>query len=102
MALRFKEWLGHDNLGRVTPERVQAWGDERNAQGIAAKTINDTDFAALRAVFKRGQQRGWLASRGVPNLSPRERHLSLEKSPRFQPEGVLPPGLTNGPCMSYC
>jgi hypothetical protein len=62
VALRFKEWLCHDDLGRVTPERVQAWGEERNAQGIAAKTINDTDFAALRAVFKRGKQRGWLAS----------------------------------------
>ncbi|MBU6458669.1 MAG: recombinase XerD, partial [Bradyrhizobium sp.] len=30
--------------------------------GIKAKTINDTDFAALRAVFKWGKQRGWLPS----------------------------------------
>ena len=27
-----------------------------------AKTINDTDFAALRAVFKWGKQRGWLST----------------------------------------
>lgn len=59
---RFKEWLTHDDLSRVTPEKVQAWGDERSAAGIAPKTINDTDFAALRAVFGWGKKRGWLPS----------------------------------------
>jgi integrase len=62
VALRFKEWLGYDDLNRVTPEKVQAWGDERTAAGIKAKTINDTDFAALRAVFGWGKQRGWLST----------------------------------------
>jgi hypothetical protein len=42
VAIRFKDWLGHDDLGRVTSERVQAWGDELTLQGIKAKTINDT------------------------------------------------------------
>ena len=59
--LRFKDWLGHDDLGRITPADVQRWGDERSAKGKTAKTINDTDFAALRAVFKWGKQRGWLS-----------------------------------------
>jgi len=59
---RFKEWLTHDDLSRITPEKVQAWGDERSAAGTAPKTINDTDFAALRAVFKWGKQRGWLST----------------------------------------
>jgi hypothetical protein len=59
---RFKEWLTHDDLSRVTPEKVQAWGDERSAAGAAPKTINDTDFAALRAVFGWGKKRGWLPS----------------------------------------
>ncbi|UPT96382.1 site-specific integrase [Bradyrhizobium barranii subsp. apii] len=59
---RFKEWLTHDDLSWVTPEKVQAWGDERSAAGTAPKTINDTDFAALRAVFGWGKKRGWLAS----------------------------------------
>jgi integrase len=62
VVLRFKEWLGNDDLNRVTSHKVQAWGDERNAAGIAPKTINDTDFAALRAVFGWGKQRGWLSS----------------------------------------
>lgn len=58
---RFREWLGHDDLSRITPADVQRWGDERNANGIKAKTINDTDFAALRAVFGWGEGRGWLS-----------------------------------------
>ena len=60
VVLRFKKWLTHDDLSQVTPEKVQSWGDEKSAAGIKAKTINDTDFAALRAVFKWGKQRGWL------------------------------------------
>lgn len=61
VVLRFKDWLGHDDLSRVTPEKVQAWGDERNAAGTSAKTINGTDFAALRVVFKWGKKRGWMS-----------------------------------------
>lgn len=56
VALRFKDWLRHDDLSRVTPEKVQSWGDERSAEGKKAKTINDTDFAALRAVFGWGKK----------------------------------------------
>jgi site-specific recombinase XerD len=62
VAHRFKKWLGSDDLDQVTPEKVQAWADERNADGIAAKTINDTDIAALRAIFTWGKRRGWLLS----------------------------------------
>ena len=61
VVLRFKQWLGHDDLSRVTLDRVQAWGDERNAAGIKTKTINDTDFSALRAVFAWGKRSGWLS-----------------------------------------
>ncbi|WP_314948850.1 site-specific integrase [Bradyrhizobium cosmicum] len=62
VVLRFKEWLTYDDLSRITPQKVQAWGDERSAAGVAPKTINDTDFAALRAVFGWGRQRDWLAT----------------------------------------
>jgi integrase len=62
VVLRFKEWLGRDDLNRVTSERVQAWGDKLSASGLKAKTLNDTNFAALRAVFKWGKKRGWLSS----------------------------------------
>jgi integrase len=46
----------------VTLDRVQTWGDKRNASGIKAKTVNDTDFAALRAVFEWGRKRDWLSA----------------------------------------
>jgi len=62
VVMRFREWLGHDDLSRLTAQKVQAWGDARNADGITPKTINDTDFAALRAVFDWGRKRGWMAA----------------------------------------
>ncbi|MGY4511365.1 DUF6538 domain-containing protein [Bradyrhizobium sp. USDA 3650] len=68
VAHRFQMWLGSDDLDHVTPEKVQAWADERNAAGIAAKTINDTDIAALRAIFAWGRRRGWLFSNPAENV----------------------------------
>ena len=61
VVLRFQRWLGHDDLSRATAGQVQTWGDELTTDGIKAKTINDTNFAALRAVFGWGKQRGWLS-----------------------------------------
>ncbi len=61
IVLRFKDWLGHDDLSRVTPAKVRLWGDELTASGLKAKTINDTNFAALRAVFGWGMERDWLS-----------------------------------------
>lgn len=62
VILRFGEWLGHDDLSQVTAAKVQEWGDVRNSEGIKPKTINDTDFAALRAIFRWGMRRGWLTA----------------------------------------
>ena len=60
VLLRFKDWLGHDDLRRIALRDVQTWGNERNAQGIKAKTINDTYFAALKAAFDWGRRAGWV------------------------------------------
>jgi hypothetical protein len=68
VLLRFREWLGHDDLDRVRLTDVQGWGDERNAAGVQPKTINDTYFAALRAAFKWGRRTGWL--NGNPEKNP--------------------------------
>ena len=67
IVLRFKDWFGHDDLGHITPADVQRWGDERSAGGTTAKTINDTDFAALRAVFGWGVKSGWLSTNPAEN-----------------------------------
>ncbi|WP_426612492.1 hypothetical protein [Bradyrhizobium sp. McL0616] len=39
ILLRFKDWLGHNDLGRIAPADVQRWGDERSAGGTSPKTI---------------------------------------------------------------
>lgn len=88
VVLRFKAWLTHEDLSRVTPEKVQAWGDEKSAARITAKTINDTDFAALRAVFKWGKQRGWLSSNPAEGARIEGRGKKRTREKWFLPEEV--------------
>jgi hypothetical protein len=88
VVLRFKDWLGHDDLSRVTPERVQAWGDELTAQGIAAKTINDTNFAALRSAFKWAKQRGWLASNHAAEAKIQGRGKTITRERYFSEQEI--------------
>lgn len=86
VVLRFKEWLTHDDLSRVNPQKVQAWGDERSAAGITAKTINDTDFAALRAVFGWGKKRGWLSSNPAAEVRIEGRGKKITREKFFLPK----------------
>ena len=88
VVLRFKDWLGHDDLSRVTPERVQAWGDELTAQGIKAKTINDTNFAALRSIFKWAKQRGWLASNPAAEAKIQGRGKTITRDRYFSEQEI--------------
>lgn len=46
--------LGHKDAGRVTPEEVVRFKDSRVALGRSPKTINDSDLACLRALFRFG------------------------------------------------
>ena len=94
IVLRFKDWLGHDDLGRITPADVQRWGDERNAGGKTAKTINDTDFAALRAVFGWGEKSGWLSANPAENAKIEGRGKKRTREPWFldkrEPRSSMP------------
>jgi integrase len=83
VVLRFKEWLGHDDLSRITPADVQRWGDERNAGGTQPKTINDTYFAALRAVFGWGEKSGWLSTNPAQNARIDGRGKKRTREPWF-------------------
>lgn len=58
----FKEFLGHDDLSRITEADLQRWADARTAEGIAEKTINADDWSALKTILKWGTKREWLAS----------------------------------------
>lgn len=48
----FGRHLKHDNATRVTADDIVGWKDKRVAAGRAAKTVNDSDLAALRALFR--------------------------------------------------
>jgi integrase len=86
VVLRFKDWLRHDDLRRVTRERVQAWADERNAAGISPKTINDTDVAALRAVFTWAVERGFLTTNPAEKARIVGRGKKVTREKYFLPE----------------
>jgi integrase len=85
---RFIEWLGHDDISRATAHKIQAWGDERNADGITAKTINDTDFAALRAVFEWGRKREWVSANPAADAKIESRGKAKTRDPYFSPEEI--------------
>ncbi|PJI55984.1 hypothetical protein CTI14_00675 [Methylobacterium radiotolerans] len=48
----FEKHLKHGEAARVTEHDVVGWKDARVAAGRAAKTINDSDLACLRALFR--------------------------------------------------
>ncbi|MGH1572773.1 tyrosine-type recombinase/integrase [Methylobacterium sp. P31] len=48
----FEKHLKHGDAARVTEHDVVGWKDARVAAGRAAKTINDSDLACLRALFR--------------------------------------------------
>lgn len=46
--------VGHGDASRITPENVIGWKDARLASGRAIKTINDSDLACIRALYRWG------------------------------------------------
>lgn len=58
---RLKEFLGHDDAARITPDDIVRFKDHRLASGISARTVKDNDLSALRALF------GWaVTNRKLP------------------------------------
>lgn len=48
----FERHLGHGDVARVADHDVVGWKDARVAAGRSPKTINDSDLACLRALFR--------------------------------------------------
>ncbi|CAO4181314.1 Defective protein IntQ [Methylorubrum extorquens] len=46
--------VGHGDASKITPENVISWKDARLASGRAVKTINDSDLACIRALYRWG------------------------------------------------
>ena len=69
-------------------------GRREERRWVQAKTINDTDFAALRAVFRWGKKRGWLSSNpaGEAKIEGRGQKLlakSISRSKRQRPAATV-------------
>lgn len=69
----FVSYLGHDDASRVTRDDVVGFKDHRlastnprNGRPISAKTVKDSDLAALKTVF------GWAKANGRMNTNPAE------------------------------
>jgi integrase len=57
-------FLGKDDLAAITQEDVIRWRDQRQAQGIAARTISYADMAGPRAIYN------WaIASKKYPRIT---------------------------------
>jgi len=50
----FRRFAGHEDARRVTKDEVRRWRDALQEQGLAAKTINNRQLAALKAVLQHG------------------------------------------------
>lgn len=60
-------FLGHDDAESVRPEDVVAYKDSRLQGGVSAKTVGDSDIAALRSVFQ------WAVDNRILSSNPAER-----------------------------
>jgi hypothetical protein len=72
----FVKFLGHDDAARVTPDDVLRYKDHRLAGGASAKTIKDSDLAALKAVFAFAVRNRRLSNNPASEISmPRSRRV---------------------------
>jgi len=58
--LHFAITQGHDDPARVTEADLSEWVSTRLREGTAAKTLNDTHIAAIKAIFEWGIGHGYL------------------------------------------
>ena len=85
----FVSYLGHDDASRVTRKEVVGFKDHRlastnprNGQPISAKTVKDSDLAALKTVF------GWAKANGKMDFNPAEGvTIKLSKPRKLRSKG---------------
>jgi integrase len=82
-------FLGYDDALRVTPEDVVAFKDHRlktpsprTGKAVSARTVNDTNLAALKSVF------GWaVTNRKLPSNSAEGINVKRGKRPKLRERG---------------
>ncbi|MEZ0058949.1 integrase [Bradyrhizobium elkanii] len=80
-------FLGHDDTYRVTKQDIIRWRDDRLANKISIKTINDSDIASFSSVFNWGAERGWLADNPAERTTIKTKRKKAEvREKYFLPE----------------
>ncbi|MCO5961787.1 DUF6538 domain-containing protein [Sinorhizobium meliloti] len=79
----FKAFLGHEDVGRITPLNVSEYCDFlRHEQGLSAKTVNGKYLAAIRTIFRVGLSKSRIAFDPTANVK-----VSVPKAVRERPKG---------------
>jgi integrase len=77
------KFLDHDDASQVSPEDVVSFKDHRLAKGVSAKTVKDSDLAALKTVF------GWAVSnRKLPSNPTTGITIKLGKPQKLRGKGL--------------
>jgi integrase len=81
-AGKLRDFLGHDDAARVTPDDVIRFKDHRLASGVSAKTVKDSDLSALKSLF------GWaVTNRKLPSNPAAGLTIKLGKAPKVRSKG---------------
>ena len=85
---------GDGSTTRLTASDIISWKDKLVAQGRAAKTINDTYLACLRALLSHGIRNGWLSKNVAVGVRVKDkRRAGINKLPYDDAEVALLLGL---------
>lgn len=84
ILLRFADFLGHDDASLVKSDDFIRWKDQRLADGLALKTIKDTDIAVFKSIFGWASENRRIAENPVPKLK-----LKLGNKVQERPKGFV-------------
>lgn len=86
----FVKFLGHDDASKLTPENIVGFKDHRlkqinprNGKTISARTVKDTDLAALKSIFNWAVDNLRMASNPVSGIRIKVRKKKLGREKGF-------------------
>ncbi|GEC31462.1 hypothetical protein N181_01035 [Sinorhizobium fredii USDA 205] len=79
----FRDYLGHEEVGRITPLNVSEYCDFlRHEKGLSAKTVNGKYLAAIRIVFRVGLAKSRIAVDPTANVK-----VAVPRAIKERPKG---------------
>ncbi len=86
----FVKYLGHDDASKIAPEHIVGFKDHRlkqinprNGKTISARTVRDTDLAALKSIFNWAVDNRRMTSNPVANVRVKVRKKKLGREKGF-------------------